>query len=244
MKKILLMLLVLINFSYSATSEQIDQFFSLAHLDTDLIEVEEMFEQMGAGDSEQNTEIITIKFKEYLSSHLSDNEVTELIKLNKNPLLQVMYESYEELPEDELQEFNLSIQETPLSANRMELNKKIIDNIYDEETFITLIEEMSKKMLTLVNKGSSEPIESPEMTEENKKIMIKEMKDEVLLSMLYSTQTLNEDELQELYTLTDKAIMHKSFKLEVEATLFAIDSFIPIMLDSLQKDMTQALEEE
>jgi len=236
MKKILLNLIVLVQLSFSATSEQVAEYIMVSQADRDLIDMQKMVEEMTPSDSSKSTELIASRFSEYLEKNLSNKEVSELIKLYKNPLLQTLRELGTDLPEEELNEFNLSIQENPLSSERLDLNKQIIENMFDDEDLKNMLQGFEEKLL----KTTGESKENKLFTEEDEKALLVETRSELKLPMLYTTQTLSMEELSELKDLTDTSLIKKANKIEFNGTMYAIEEFLVEMMQGM---MSQFMEE-
>ena len=237
MKKTLLSLMMFTQLSFSASTEQVAQYVMISHADRDLIEMEQMMEEMIPSNSEKNTEMISIRFNEYLEKNLSDNEITELIKLYKEPLLQTLRELDSDVPETELNEFNLTLEENPLSSERLDLNLDIIKNMFDDENLKILLYGLQEKISELAGQSSKENL----FTKEEEEEFFNAMREELKLPMLYTTQTLGMEELKELYELTDKAIIRKSNKIELEASLYAMENFLQDMMNSIKKTNMQEM---
>jgi len=231
MKKILLILLLLIQVTFSATPEQVKQFIMLSKSDRDLTEMEQMIDKILPPDSTKNTEKIEILFQEYLEKNLSEDEMTELIKLLKNPLIQELYSMDSDLPESELNEFNLSLSENPLSTERLELNEKLIENMFDVEDMQMIITSFQNK---LMKRMGLKPEEN-KISKEQQKELITAMREELKLPMLYTTQTMSLDELKDLLKITDMSIMKKANKVVLKASMFALDSFLVELIEGMIK---------
>ena len=219
MKKTLLLLLLSFELLFSATPKQIDEYISLSKSDRDLLEIEQMIDQMLPSDSSKNTETIEIKFHEYLEKNLSEQEAIELNKLYRNPLFTVLIDMDPDMPEEELLEFNRTLQENPLSTERMELNNKIIDGMFNEE----MIEYMVVKMQNLIAKQFRIP--DSNLTKEDKKEMLSTMTEALRIPLLYQTQTLSIEELKDLESLSNSALVVKTNKVVLHATLYAMEGF-------------------
>jgi len=237
MKKILLILL-LIQVTFSATPEEVKQFIMLSKSDRDLTEMEQMIDKILPPDSTKNTEKIEILFQEYLEKNLSEDEMTELIKLLKNPLIQELYSMDSDLPESELNEFNLSLSENPLSTERLDLNEKLIENMFDVEDMQMITTAFQNKLMKRMGLKPEENKIDKEQQEE----MVTAVRQELKLPMLYTTQTMSVDELKELLEITNISIMKKSDKVTMKATMYALDSFLDELINNMiksQKEYTQ-----
>jgi len=228
-KKIILSLILLIQLSFSATPEQVEQYVMLSQADRELLEMEQIIEEIIPPNSAKSTTIISIRFNEYLTKHFSEDEITELIELYKNPLLQVLRELDYQIPKEELREFNLSIEKNPLSKKRLNLNKKIIENMFDEEDLKNIRYGLQEKVSEVF--GGEQ--ESDLITKEEEEILLKQMREELMLPLLYTTQTLSVKELTELYQLTSKSILKKANKVEINGKMYTIEYFLKDILTGM-----------
>jgi len=218
--------------AFSATPEQVKQYIMLSKSDRDLIEMEQMIDKMLPPDSTKNTEKIEILFQEYLEKNLSENEMTELIKLLKNPLLQELYAMDSDLPEAELKEFNLSLTENPLSSERLELNEKLVKNLFDAEDMQMLITGFQTKIMEKIGLEN----EDVNISKEEQNEMLTAMREELKLPMLYTTQTMSIDELKELLEITNMSIVKKSNKVVLKASMYALENFMIEMINSAMQN--------
>jgi len=231
MKKTLLILLLLIQVAFSATPEQVKQFIMVSKSDRDLIELEQMIDEMLPPESTKNSEIIETRFQEYLEKNLSEDEITELIKILKNPLLQELYSMDSDLPEAELDEFNLSLSENPISSERLELNEKLIKNMFDAEDMQMIITGFQTTIMEKLGLTQEENNISKEQKEE----LVTAMHEELKLPTLYTTQTMSVDELKELLEITNMPMVKKSNKIVLKASMFALDSFLVELIEGMMK---------
>ena len=229
MKKTLLSLILLIQLSFSATPEQVAQYIMLSEADHELIEMSQIIEEIIPPNSAKSTAIISIRFNEYLTKNFTEDEMDELIKLYKNPLLEVLRELDYKIPIEELQEFNLSIQKSPLSKKHLDLNKKIIINMFDEEDLKNIRYGLQEKVSEVF--GGEQ--ESDLITKEEEEILLQKMREELTLPLLYATQTLSMKELTELYELTNKSILKKANKVVIKGRMYTIEYFLKDILSSV-----------
>jgi len=220
---------------FSATPEQVKQFIMLSKSDRDLIEMEQMIDKMLPAESTNNTEKIEIRFQEYLEKNLSEDEITELIKLYKNPLIQELYSMDSDLPESELNEFNLSLTENPLSSERLDLNEKLIKNMFDVEDMQMIITGFQNKLL----KRMGLKPEENKITKEQQEKMVTAVRQKFKLPMLYTTQTMSLDELKNLLEITNMSIMKKSNKVTMKAAMYALESFLDELISNMIKSQKE-----
>jgi len=237
MRKTLLSLIILTQFNFAATSEQVEQYLMVSKADTDLVAMEQMLDELMPVDSSKNTEVIESRFHEYLEKNFSEQEIIELIKLYKNPLLQTLREVDSDLPEEELKEFNLSIQENPISSERLDLNKEIIKNMLDDEDLKNMLHGFEEKIQQIT--GTEDTAEA--FTEEDEKEFLKTTREEFMLPMLYTTQTLGMEELHELKDLTNTSLIKKANKVEFNGTMYAIKELLGDMIQGMMNQLNSSL---
>ncbi|HHD75424.1 MAG TPA: hypothetical protein ENK82_06120 [Campylobacterales bacterium] len=242
MKKILLNLMILLQCTFAATPEQVEQYIMLSQADRDLVQMEQMLDEFIPSNLTKSTEVIASRFNEYLEKNLSEQEVSELIDLYKNPLLQTLRELDSDIPEEELQEFNLSLQENPLSSERLDLNNEIIENMVDDEDLKNMLHGLEEKILKL---SGEENHNEKVLTEEDEKAFLSETRETFRLPMLYTTQTLSLEELNELKDLTNTSLIKKANKVEFHGMMYAIDEFLVEMIQGMRKQfMNEAIKED
>jgi len=238
MKKILLILLLLMQVAFSATPEQVKQFIMVSKSDRDLIDIEQVIDEILPSESTKNSETIEILFQEYLEKNLSKNEMTELIKIYKNPLIQELYSMDSDLPESELNEFNLSLAENPISSERLELNEKLIDNMFDDEDVQMMITAFQDKIM-----GKLGLVQEKNISKEERKKIITSTREELKLPLLYTTQTMSIDELKELLDIVNMPIFKNSNKTILKATMYALDNFLVDIFNDIMNSLKSSLKD-
>jgi len=237
MKKILLILLLL-QVAFSATPEQVKQFIMVSKSDRDLIDIEQVIDEILPPESTKNSETIERRFEEYLEKNFSEDELTELIKIYKNPLIQELYSMDSDLPEAELNEFNLSLAENPISSERLELNENLLKNMFDDEDVQMMIIGFQDKIMKKLGLEQEN-----NMSKEERKEIVASTREELKLPLLYTTQTMSIDELKELLEILNMPKFKNSNKTVLKATMYALDNFLVDIVNGMMNNLKDNLKD-
>jgi len=218
--------MLLIDFSFSATPEQIEQYIMLSDANRDLIEMKQTVESIIPPTLTSNTLIITAYFNEYLTKHLTSNEIDKLIKLYNNPLLNILKELNQQISTEERQAFKLMLKENPYSKKRLAVAQKITQNIFDSEDLKNIRYGLQEK----ISEAFGGEQESEFISQKKEKQMLERMRNELKLSLLYCTQNLTIEELKKLQKLTKNPLLKKATKVEIDASLYAVELFLKAVL--------------
>jgi len=218
--------MLLIDFSFSATPEQIEQYIMLSDANRDLIEMKQTVESIIPPTLTSNTLIITAYFNEYLTKHLTSNEIDKLIKLYNNPLLNILKELNQQISTEERQAFKLMLKENPYSKKRLAVAQKITQNIFDSEDLKNIRYGLQEK----ISEAFGGEQESEFISQKKEKQLLERMRNELKLSLLYCTQNLTIEELKKLQKLTKNPLLKKATKVEIDASLYAVELFLKAVL--------------
>jgi len=211
---------------FSSTSEQIEAYLSLSKTDSELIAIEEVFDGMRA-DEDNSTQEINQIYSLYLEEHLSSNEVEELLALYRTPIMQryVIEMDIGELPVDEMKIFLSSLKETPLSTQRLDIIDNILKHTVNDEQILAFYASMTQRYQPKKEKNSSEKNATKEPTKREKKFL-EMMKKDAKNSLLYGTQVLSIEEMNELNTALKSTIISKASQVESSAMVHVMNTFI------------------
>ena len=232
MKKITLLLTSLLCLSWSATQEQVMNYLSLSKADRELIEIEQVFDNMRQNlDTEDNSSNeINQRYSEYLQEHLSDNEMEELIQLYQTPIMQRFVTEMDlvDIPQEEMENFLLSLKEEPLEGERQDIIDEIVKLTVKDEEVINFYKSMTQRY------GSRQKEKSPNTNKENNSTQytpqeqqfLEGMKKGAKNALLYGTQVLGMEEMSELRQALKSSIISKASNVESEAMIDVMDNFI------------------
>ena len=206
---------------FSATSQQVDQYMSTTHSDRALIELEKMF--LNLHDSikvtnENFSQDITLNYEIYLSKHLSESEMNELLALYRKPIMQQYINEMDtfDITKDEMRDFLDNLKEEPITQDRQHIINELIEKNINEELLIKLYNNL---MQLDQNK-------SKKMRKTEEKNFLNTMKKNMREDLLYGTQTLSLDEMKKINELMSSSLIKKSIKVEHEAIIIIMNNFI------------------
>jgi len=211
---------------FSSTSEQIEAYLTLSKTDSELIAIEQVFDGMRA-DEDNSTQEINQIYSLYLEEHLSSNEVEELLALYRTPIMQryVIEMDIGELPVDEMKIFLSSLKETPLSTQRLDIIDNILKHTVNDEQILAFYASMTQRYQPKKEKNSSEKNATKKPTKREKKFL-EMMKKDAKNSLLYGTQVLSIEEMNELNTALKSTIISKASQVESSAMVHVMNAFI------------------
>ena len=160
MKKLLIISLLLTQLLFSATPEQVDQYLTVSNAEEELLELESQFSQMQknfqASDTNTSEEketydmqMLSIRFKEYIEKHLSENEMEEILQTYKNVIfLQfISASSVKDSDPEEVKSYVETFENNESSAVRMDLVEKINTEVNDKESITLMFDELIQPLM-------------------------------------------------------------------------------------------------
>ncbi len=233
MKKIVLSTLCAVLFLGAATPEQVDRYLSISNADEQLVELEQQFERMQENFSRMSqeeeverydTQLLSIRFKEYLQKHLSDDEMDEILDLYKNVLLLqlVSASAQSQMDADEIIRYLSEIENDPQMQTRKKLVEKISDEMYDKASMALMFDDLMKPLLE--NAPGGEKM-NQEMLEKSRKFYVEKMIEEARNEMLYATRDFTIEELEELEQIAKEPAIDRETKAVFGATAYALKEF-------------------
>jgi len=238
MKKSLSIILMFITMLSAATPEQVERYLMLSHAEEDLLEMESGFSSMQqrmdekeANGTTYDTELLTVRFREYLQKNLSKNEMDKVLENYNSPTL-LKFVSKSNDPEADylsIAKYAKEAKANPELTSYLKIVKKINKYYSNDEAIIqmfdTLIIPIMKRM-------------KPEETDEKR---IKKMRDRYLKSMidnnynqiLYATQEFDTEELDKLLEISKTPAMSYETRAITEAMAYAMQEFMEQMADRM-----------
>jgi len=233
MKKILLSTL-LSALLFAATPEQVDRYLSISNADEQLVELETQFSQMQenfntlSGDQntqQYNMQMLSIRFKEYLQKHLSENEMDEILTQYRNVLLLQYVSAISESQNtdiEEIERYIKTLEADPDMHERVELVKKLSREMYDPESMSIMFDNLMKPLLQ--NAPGGENIDDKTM-EKSRKVYIERMQEETWKETLFATRDFTMEELEKLLEIAKVPVIKKETKAVFGATAYALEEF-------------------
>jgi len=233
MKKILLSTL-LSTLLMAATAEQVDQYLSISNADEQLVELESQFSRMqenfNALSKDQeiqkyNMQMLSIRFKEYLQKHLSEDEMEEILKAYRSVLLLRYVSAVSEsqtVSFEEIEAYSKEAETDPDLHERIELVNKISDEMYNEESMSIMFDNLMKPLLEKAPGGDKL---DKKVLDDRRKAYLVRMQEETRKETLYATRDFSLEELEQLLEIAKLSVIKKETKAVFGATAYALEEF-------------------
>ncbi len=250
MKKILFFVssVMLLN---GATPEQVEKYLLISGSEDQLVEFEQMIDGMGqmfasqgvsGAPLMQDSQMLSIRFKEYLQRNLSEDEMNEIMENYKHDVLrklvgaQVLMEEPDTI--DAYRQFLIRIQSDPLPTNRTEIVKSIVKKLYDEKTLIEFFDKMfvpmvDKTYTMLGRKLNDKQLKAME------KSFVKKMRDNNYNALLFMTRDFDMNELQELDDIAGSSATSHETRAVFGAIVYAMDEALKNMAERFNRMIKQ-----
>jgi len=247
MYKIVILFSLLTTLTFSATSQQVDQYMSITHSDRALIEIENMFSNLSetVDLSDDNvSEQITLNYQIYLGKHISENEMEELLALYRKPIMQQYINEMDmvDIPKEEMENFLLTLKEEPLSTERQDIIAELLKSIINEELLLNFYDSMMQRYGVKEDDNKTKETVKNKEANSSKKIPSKEeqrfldiMKKGIEQELLYGTQVLSLEEMKKVNEVMKSSVISKARKVENEAIIEIMNSFIKRIVSEPKK---------
>ncbi|GEM_PF-1218362 len=228
-----------------ATPEQVERYLMVSGSEDQLIDFEEMVDQLGqmltarTGTDVplmQDSQLVSIRFREYLQQHLSDSEMEEVLANYAHDVMRKLVSA--EVVMDELQtrqeyvQFQKDIQTDPLPRNRIETVRSIVKKLYDEKTLSRFFEKLFLPTYKAMARGSGVDVK-PEQIEKATKDFVKRMQKQNYNMMLFMTRDFTDEELHEL----DEIAGNSASDHELKAVFGGIEEAMSEAMVNMAKQM-------
>jgi len=208
---------------WGATPEQVERYLLISGSEEHLIAFERMVDELGqmlaVRDGRdiplmQDSEMIPIRFREYLQQEVSESEMDEILGNYRHEVIRKLVSAEVLMDEPDTveayQTFQEQIRNEPLSAGRTETVKAIIQKLYDEKLMIDFYNTMFLPMVRqmVAASGKSLPDEAVKKMGDS---FVKKMQESNYQSMLFMTRDFSDEELEELNDLSgNSATSHET----------------------------------
>ncbi len=234
-KHIFLTLGLLINLSFAATPEQVEQYLLVSRAEEELIALESQFSAMQNAfkrheDNKSDAynydmQMLSLRFKEYLEKNLSEDEMTEILENYKNVvLLQFVSASSQaqETDNNETRAYVENLKNSPEANERIDLVEKISKELYSKESMIILFDELIKP---LMKNGINGNQMNDEMLKLVQKDYLKTMVENAKYETLYASKDFTIEELEALLKIAQTPAIDHESKAVFGAMAYALKEF-------------------
>ncbi len=238
MKKLFSILFLLTLTLFAATPEQVERYLMLSHAEEDLLDLESSFtsmqNRMNAKDGNgttYDTELLTVRFREYLQGALSEDEMAEVIANYKSDALRkFVYESSD--PEGDYMEIKKYAKEAkadPELESRLSIVEKINQYYSNKEAITAMFDTLIVPIMARMKPSDSDEERMKKMRERYLESMIQNGYNQIL----YATRDFTTEELDELLEVAKTPAMGYETKAVFGAMAYAMQEFMEKMADRM-----------
>ncbi len=236
MKKLLLTLTLFSQLLFSATPAQVEQYLSISNADEELLELEAQFSRMQnnfqASDSNTSDEketydmqMLSIRFKEYIEKHLSENEMDEILQTYKNIIfLQFISASSATTQNDpkEVEAYIKTFENNESSSVRMDIVKKINNEVNNKEAMTLMFDELIKPLMQAAPGG--EELDESYM-KKSREAYLKSMREKSKNETLFASKDFTIEELEALLKVVETPAIGHEIKAVYGGMSYALKEF-------------------
>ncbi len=233
--KIILFTLLTLNLLFSATVEQIEQYISVSNAEERLIDLESSFSIMQSGFSEDvngsksnyDMELLSIRFKEYLQTHLSNNEMEEILDTYRN-IVFLQFKSHtatsstSEEQKAYLQSLSSKANEEDETSTRLLILDDISKNLKHKEYMGLMFDELMKPLLQSAKNAENM---NDKILKKRRDAYIKSMSKGLREQTLYTLRDFTLEDLETVLSIVKSAEIQREMKTQHEATFYALKEF-------------------
>jgi len=233
MKKILLSALFS-TMLFAATAEQVEQYLSLSNAEEELIRMEAAFASMqnsfkqrdnnATEDKTYDTQLLSIRFREYLQKALSEDEMSEVLENYKSVVLLqfVSATNPQEYDPKAVDAYIEKLESDSEAKKRIALIKKISNALYKKETISIIFDEL---MTPLMQNGIGGEKVDDAFLKQSRQNYIKMMQENARKETLYAAKDFTMEELEELLKIAKSPAVDHEAKAVFGATAYALKEF-------------------
>lgn len=235
MKRLLLTLTLLTHFNFAATPEQVEQYLSVSNAEEELLSLQSQFSAMqnaftqqdinASNDNTYDMQMLSIRFKDYLQKHLSEDEMNAILENYKNVILLQFVSASSEAEKHDQNETMVYVEQlkaSPESADRITLVEKISKALYSKEAMVIMFDELMKP---LMENGIGGQKMSKKMLDATKKNYLKMMTEVSKAETLYASKDFTMEELEELLKIAQTPAINHETKAVFGAMAYALKEF-------------------
>ncbi|CAA6799003.1 MAG: Unknown protein [uncultured Sulfurovum sp.] len=230
MKKLLLLLILIQQTLFSATTEEILEYLSLSHSEQRVLGIEQVFDSMRQNqennESNESTTQTSIVFQEYLEEHISSNEIVKALALYRLPIMNRYVSEVKNfnINQEDMDAFLASLEEEPLLTEREDIVDDIVKVLVNEELQLNFYRSMMQRYPETNSSNNTDDNESTMSPREER--YVSSMKTSTKNKLLYGSQVFSMEEMSELKDAIDSSIFKKIKRVENEALVQIMDNFI------------------
>jgi len=235
MKKILLITTILTQLLFSATPEQVEHYLSISNAEEELLELESQFSRMQNNfqASKSNTseeketydmQMLSIRFKEYIQKHLSEDEMEEILQTYKSVVFLQFISASAVTDSDpkEVEDYIKTFENNESSSVRMDIVEKIHKELNNKESMTLMFDELIKPLIQAASGGQKL---DDEYMKKSREAYLKSMIEKAKGETLFATKDFTMEELEELLKVAQTPAIGHEMKALYGGMAFALKEF-------------------
>lgn len=237
-KTILSTALLVTQFGMAATSEQVEQYLSASQSEEIILSMQSQFSAMQNSFSQESnsskslydTQMISIRFRDYLERNISDDEMADILDNYRNVALMHFVNASTQAQthtQTETKNYILKLQADPEATVRIALIDKISEKFYPKEGMIEMFDNLMKP---LIQNGIGGEKISEEMLKSYRDNYIKRMLIAAKEETLFATRDFELKELEELMKIAKTSAVNHESKAVYGAMAYALKDFFQSMV--------------
>lgn len=234
MKKLLIIAL-LSQLLFSATPEQVERYLSISNAEEELLGLESQFSRMqnnfqssqSNASEEKETydmQMLSIRFKEYMQKHLSENEMKEILQTYKSVVfLQfISVSGVTDTDPKEVEAYIKTFENNESSSVRRDLVEKIHKELNNKEAMTLMFDELIKPLIQAAPGGQKL---DDEYMKKSKEDYLKSMTEKAKIETLFATKDFTMEELEELLKVAQTPAIGYEMKALYGGMAYALKEF-------------------
>ncbi len=225
----------LTQFLFSATSGQVERYLSISNAEEELLELESQFSRMqnnfkaSQSDASEEKEtydmqMLSIRFKEYIEKHLSEDEMEDILQNYKNVILLQFISASSSSSSDpiKVETYIKTFENNESSAVRMDVVDKINKKFNNKEAMVLMFDELITPLMQAAPGGKKLDDEYMKKSSES---YLKTMQDKAKNETLFATKDFTMEELEELLKIAQTPAIEHEIKAVFGGMAFALKEF-------------------
>ncbi|RRS29919.1 MAG: hypothetical protein P794_09785 [Epsilonproteobacteria bacterium (ex Lamellibrachia satsuma)] len=233
--KSLIILTIISQLLFSATPGQVERYLSISNAEEELLELESQFSIMQnnfqASDTNTSEEketydmqMLSIRFREYIQTNLSEDEMEEILQNYKNIILLQFISASSNSDSDpkEVDRYVKTLKEDPEAQVRMDLVEKISKELNHKESMVLMFDNLIKPLMQAAPGGKDLDANYMKKSREN---YLKDMMEKANKETLFASKDFTMEELEELLKIAQTPAMDHEMKAVYGGMAYALKEF-------------------
>jgi len=228
MKKVILLFAITLQTLLATTHEEIVNYLTLSHSEEEVVSMAQLFDSMRQtqenNESNASTTDVETRYQEYLETHLSSNEIAQLLTLYHSPIMNRYVTEVKNftINQEDMDAFLASLKNEPILSEREDIIDDIIQVVINEKLQLNFYRSMMQRY----RKKRSSSQNSDNNMSKREKSYVDSMKKEAKNRLLYGSQVFSLEEMHELKSAIESTIFKKIKRVENEALVQIMNDFI------------------